>query len=90
MKIITRILVFPFIACIMLIWSLKVWFKANIEFLRYGGEFVRYDKTVNNIHVWDIYNELTQQRSDYKKAYNEGIDKASDESQMDFNDFKLK
>ena len=50
----------------------------------------KYDKTVNNIHVWDIYNELTQQRSDYKKAYNEGIDKASDESQMDFNDFKLK
>lgn len=47
MKIIIRIIVLPFIMCFCLIPMIRQYSQYIYSFLRYGGEFIPYTKTLN-------------------------------------------
>ena len=63
MKIIIRILGFPFVlGLIFLSYNIRA-FKRAIDFLRYGGEWINYDKN-ERITIQKIYEELRVQTND--------------------------
>ena len=55
-----RILSFPFIAIIHLIWAILVYLKTMYWLARYGGESVIYNKKVNRDSILSIYNRLEE------------------------------
>ena len=56
MKILFRIIVFPFVAAISLIFSLKLWIKFCLNFITNGGEIIAFtDKSRQTIaHILEI------------------------------------
>lgn len=56
-KIIFRIIILPLIFAIALLVLLKTLIKMCYKFIRYGGEFITYDKDTAKT-IKDIYNHL--------------------------------
>ncbi len=51
MKILIRFIALPFIMIICLIPMIKQYFQYIYRFLRYGGEFITYSKTLNPLTI---------------------------------------
>ena len=58
MRILMRILSFPFIATIHLIWMLLVYLKTMYYLARYGGESIVYTPAQNKKTIQDTYKKL--------------------------------
>lgn len=58
MKYIFRILILPFLAFIVLIRNLYLTGKVLAMYLRWGGEYIIYDRDAK--HIADVYNKLNE------------------------------
>ena len=58
MRILMRILSFPFIAAIHLIWMMLVYLKTMYYLARYGGESIVYTPAQNQKTIQDTYKKL--------------------------------
>lgn len=61
-KIILRILISPFLFCIILIRYVLASFKHTGLAIRYGGEWINYSKDHEQKTIGDIYKEIKHQR----------------------------
>ena len=58
MRILLRIIVFPLFCIIALIFTVWLWIKFCLNFLRYGGEVIAYNKKINPTTIKDVFSEL--------------------------------
>lgn len=65
MRIIHRILLFPFFACIYLIICVSLYFRTMWGYIKYGGESVVYSKGQFKT-IQDVYNLLEQSINEAK------------------------
>ena len=60
MRILMRILSFPFIAAIHLIWAILVYLRSMYHLARYGGENIVYTPKHNRTTIQDTYKKLDE------------------------------
>lgn len=68
--IIARILFFPFMAGIALTWSVIMFVRWMINYVRFGGETFVYTNKMNRISVTDVYGKVEQIINTKESVYN--------------------
>lgn len=61
LKYTSRVIVFPFVVGIIAIFMLRKSIEHSWNFLKYGGEFIRYDSYKENELIAGIYKQLKEQ-----------------------------
>lgn len=67
LKIVIRIIGFPFVLCFILISSIYQIIVSLINYLTYGGEFIVYTKENNPKQILDVYKELVEKQTKIKE-----------------------
>lgn len=70
-RLVLRIIAFPFFSAIALIAALSQWVLYTVNFIRFGGEAITYTKKMQRATIADVFNKV-----------NDEIQLAIDESQV--------
>jgi hypothetical protein len=67
-RIIIRVIAFPFFSAIGLLYSIVLWIRYSLNFLWYGGEAVAYTKRINSVTITDLVYKLDETLNSEQEA----------------------